>query len=224
MTIARSIQAAVHHAPRPPRAGAGVRARRGFTLLEIIVVVAIMAVMATAIVPRLSGLSTRRFDLTVTQAADLIMMFSQREMAGTTPVGIDLEITRDGERRLRLLVLTPPPGQPEATELSEWRVDPFVRPVTLSESVSEELVNLVVDGEDVDIRSSPFTHVPGDRRPRIELMLGSRSRDRVGRIILAPYAIGPDIIIGDGIGGGSGFGEGRVPLDLDAAGRNREDW
>jgi prepilin-type N-terminal cleavage/methylation domain-containing protein len=212
----------VHSAHPTDRRHAG--ARRGFTLLEIIVVVAVMAVLATAIVPRLSRLGQRRFDLSVTQVADLVMMFAQREMAGTTPVGIDLEITRDGERRLRLLVLMPPPEQPGATELADWRVDPFVRPVTLPDAVDPDQVMLLVDGEELDIREAPFTHVPGDRRPRIEVLMGSAGGDRFGRIILPPYALGPDIIVGGDIRGGAGFGEGREPLDLDAAGRSREDW
>jgi prepilin-type N-terminal cleavage/methylation domain-containing protein len=215
------LPASLHAARHAP---ATRRGRRAFTLLEIIVAVAIMALLATAIVPRLSGLGKRRFDLAVTQSADLIMMFAQRDMAGTTPVGIDLEVTRNGERRLQLLVLTPPPGEPDATELTEWRRDAFVNPVTLPDAVDPGMIRLVVDGEEVDIASAPFTHVPGDRRPRIELLLGSIGGDRFGRITLPPYAIGPDIVIGSDVRGGGGFGGGREPIDLDAAGRSREDW
>jgi len=207
-------------APRPRRAAVAP----AFTLMEVIVAVAIMALLATAIMPRLSGLATRRFDLAVTQASDLVMMFAQREMAGPSPVGLDLLVGRDGERRLRLLVLTPPPGQPDAEELAEWRVDPFVRPVTLPIEVDPDSIRLVVDDEELDIRFQPFAHVPGDRRPRIELLLASADGTRVGRIVLPPYAIGPDVLIGSDPRGGGGFGEGRAPIDLDAAGRSREDW
>lgn len=221
MTRRASIFIAFVAAPAP---SASRRGRPGFTLLEIIVAVAIMALLATAIVPRLSGLGQRRFDLAVTQAADLVMMFAQRDMAGTTPVGIDLQVNPDGERRLRLLVLTPPPGEPDATELTEWRRDPFVRVVTMPNAVDPGMIRLIVDGEEVDILSGPFTHVPGDRRPRIEMLLGSSGGDRFGRITLPPYALGPDIVIGKDIRSAAGFGGGREPLDLDAAGRSREDW
>lgn len=219
------IHAPPPHARSPRRpAPRGPRDARAFTLIEMIVAVAVMALLATAIVPRLSGLASRRFDLAVTQASDLVMMFAQREMAGTSPVGLDLQVTRDGERRLRLLVLTPPPGEPEAADLADWRLDPFVRPVALPIEVDPDSVRLVVDGEELDIRFSPFTHVPGDRRPRIELLMASADGSRFGRIVLPPYALGPDVLIGDDVRAGGGFGEGRTPVDLDAAGRSREDW
>jgi type II secretion system protein H len=85
---------------RPARARAGAR---GFTLIEILAVVAIFALMASFVVPRLSSLSGRTLRREAERLASHLDLARQRSVVTGTPhrVLIDLE---DGAYRIEWLI------------------------------------------------------------------------------------------------------------------------
>ena len=52
--------------------------RCGFTLIEMIVVIIVMAIMASLTLPRLFGNDRRQFQHVADQVSDLLMMYAQR--------------------------------------------------------------------------------------------------------------------------------------------------
>jgi prepilin-type N-terminal cleavage/methylation domain-containing protein len=194
---------------RPFRTGA----RSGFTLLEVLVVVILIALLASLTVPRLTGTSRRVFELTVEQASDMLTMFAQRESLGSHPIGLRYDSARN---ELQLVTLQ---GDPEARdEQPVWEVDRFVRPIELPEIIDPQTLTLTVDGEFIDITDYPFAHMPGDLRPTIELSFASHDGDLHASLVLARHDLRPERL-----GRGDALAK-RMPIDLDAAGRSREDW
>ena len=75
--------------------------RRGFTLIEVIVVTVLMAMLAIVLVSRLTGAANREFDLASERVSDLLLMFAMRSEFADEPVGILLDPERNS---LRLVV------------------------------------------------------------------------------------------------------------------------
>ncbi|MFM7806416.1 MAG: prepilin-type N-terminal cleavage/methylation domain-containing protein, partial [Planctomycetota bacterium] len=50
--------------------------RRGFTLIELIVVSALLAIVAALVVPRLTGMARREADVAAERLAELLSMFA----------------------------------------------------------------------------------------------------------------------------------------------------
>lgn len=187
-------------------------ATAGFTLLEVMVVVVILAVLATVAVPRLSGTERRAFDLAVDQVTDLLIMYAQRDRLERRSVGIVYDADRGW---LELRVLDVEPGA--TNEVAQWRADRFVAPVKLPDVIDRDALAVYADGEWVDIRGWPLTHATGEDRPTIEVLLRSREGDHVATLRLAPHDVVPSRME-------DGTGSPRQPIDLDAAGRSREVW
>jgi prepilin-type N-terminal cleavage/methylation domain-containing protein len=188
----------------------------GFTLLEMVVVVSIIALLATLAVPRLSGMDRREFNHTVDQVADMLTMYAQRDNVGATPIGIELRRTNRGyELALRLLM-----RESDASEsTAEWVDDRLVAPVLLPEVVDPEMVLVVADHESVDIRETPLSHTPGEDRPLISITLYSRDGLHTATLHLDPHAVVPRRKTEY-----SFVTERLESVDLDAEGRSREDW
>jgi prepilin-type N-terminal cleavage/methylation domain-containing protein len=190
------------------------RPQTAFTLVEIMVVVVIMAIMASLTIPRMLGNETREYQLAADRVADLLMMFAQREGLGARPVGL-WEDTQN--RRLVLMMRPRESDNPDGTlgEASAWVPDRTVRPVPMPRTVS--IIDVQADGERVDISSWPLQVDPGETRPDIAIMLEGPSGVRT--IVLPGHALSPMQISGanyaEWLGG---------PIDLDAAGQDREDW
>src|SRR5262245_48112392 len=100
------------------------RTPRGFTLIEMIVVVVILAIMAAMVVPRLGSSQRREFHLAIDQVSDLLTMYAQRESLGQKIVGLQY-----AGNEVRMMVLdydNSRPGSP-----ATWHTDVYVEPVTL---------------------------------------------------------------------------------------------
>ncbi len=185
----------------------------GFTLLEVIVVVAILAIMATMTIPRLVGQDRRAIRLAADQLADLLTMYAQREALGQRPAGI----WHDAQRNwIVLMVLDIDPADPEAP--ADWRLDPYVSPVKLPSTVDWRYVQAIQDGEQVDFQKWPIATQPGEPRPTIEISFANQE-GLTKTVILPAHALAPYQQ-----GGPRAYSDLRHPIDLDAAGRRQEDW
>ena len=188
--------------------------RLGFTLVEMVVVIAILAVVMALTVPRMLGREGRVLQLSADRVADLLTMYAQRESLSSRPSGI----WHDADSHcLVLMVLDADGAMPN--EPARWRPDRTVQPVQLPPSVDVERgVGASIDGTLVDISRWPIATEPGKRRPRIEISLYDND-GRVKTLVLLAHALKPyDLDDSDAVRAS------RQPVDLDAAGRHREDW
>ncbi len=184
--------------------------RRGFTLLELLVVLVILALLFGMIVPRFAGTERRALQLASDQVADLLTMYAHRATLGQKPVGVGYDPER---RAIMLLVIDIDLDRPD--QPADWQVDRLVTPVKLPSTV--DLLDARADGEPVDLALWPIANRPGKDRPTIEITLGGRDGETT--VVLAPHALAPRQIDPDEVGPAV-----RMPIDLDAAGRHREEW
>lgn len=182
---------------------------RGFTLIELTITLVIMGLLATMIVPRLSGTARRSYDLGVDQVADLLTMYAHREQIEPRPVGL-----RYDSRRQTLLVVI----LDETT--NEWETDLLTRPVKLPAEIDGNAVTVYVEGGPVHIDEYPFSAEPGQLRPLLEIEVRPLEPDLADPVTLRlePHAIAPRR------SDRNAYFDVRQPIDLDASGRRREDW
>ena len=188
--------------------------RRGFTLVEMMVVLAILAVIMAMTLPRMIGREGRVFQLTAERVADLLTMYAQRESLSSRPAAI----WHDRQtHRIVLLALDTDDTRPG--EAAAWRPDRTVKPVQLPPNVDiERGIGASIDGATVDISQWPIATEPGKRRPRIEISLYADD-GQVRTIVLPSHAMKPYRLDDE-----ASVLAARLPVDLDAAGRHREDW
>ena len=84
--------------------------------------------------------------------------------------------------------------------------------------VDADTLIVTADGEMAYIADYPLSHTPGETRPTIDIYFQSIDRMYSTTLVLEPHAGAPRR------SDGSGRLQARMPVDLDAAGRSREDW
>ncbi len=188
------------------------RTRRGFTLLEVVIVIAILAILAALAIPRLLDHEHRLFNLTCDRTSDLLTIFAQRSALGQTPVGIRFDYER---RWLEVMVYDVPEGSLDGQ--GQWRTDPFITPVKFPPMETARLLEVRGDGREFDTSVWPLSTTPGQDRPSIEIILEGPSRTVT--IALPPYAVSPKQIDWD-----DPQAELYTPIDLTSIGRSREEW
>ncbi|MCH2140714.1 MAG: type II secretion system GspH family protein [Phycisphaerales bacterium] len=190
--------------------------RRGFTLIEAIVVTVMVAALAVVLVTRLTGASTRTFDLASEQLGDLVLMYAIRSEFAEEPIGIMV----DTERNSVLLMIRR--GDRDDGN-GGWVRDPSVREVVLPNTIPVTDMEFRADGDWVDPTERPLSSLPGQPRPHIDIMMVSNDPrlERSRRLILMPTAWRP--LVRDSI-----LSEDAAPsrrqVDLDMTGRWQEDW
>ncbi|NDA70392.1 MAG: M24 family metallopeptidase [Betaproteobacteria bacterium] len=96
--------------------------RRGFTLLELIVVAALLALLAAMVVPRLTGMARREGDVVAERLSELLSLFALRDNSGS----VQSAIWMNGDTGcVELWTKESDPEQP--TEPPQWIPDRFVR-------------------------------------------------------------------------------------------------
>lgn len=105
---------------RAPAISRVTLARAGFSLMEAMVVVMILAIMATVVVPRLNAMVQRPARQSAILVGDFLTSVAQRDALTSQPLAIEF----NGEQNtLALLVPADEPGQ--------WRRDLVIAPIQL---------------------------------------------------------------------------------------------
>jgi prepilin-type N-terminal cleavage/methylation domain-containing protein len=182
--------------------------RRGFTLIEALLVVAVLAILAGLIVPRIGGITRRQESVAIDRVADLLTMFAFRSSAGKQPVGL----MYDGRTRtFELLILDIDPTQ--RGDPIVWQPDRLSMPAPLPDGLELAFAR-------EDLATLPDTEwmiatKPGGERPRIELRLEGQAV--AVDLLLEPYALAArrsdrqNVVV-------------RERRDLDEEGLDRERW
>jgi prepilin-type N-terminal cleavage/methylation domain-containing protein len=182
--------------------------RRGFSLVEILIVVAVIAILAGLVVPRVGGLKRREESLAVDRVADLLTMFAFRTSAGMQPVGL----LHDAEAgRIELLILDIDPSQADMPVV--WQPDRLSMPVLLPEGL--EIVSASEDLASLPRGDWMIASKPGGDRPRIELRLEGDGVEV--DIVLEPHDLAARRSDRSQL-------RRREPRDLDEEGLDRDQW
>ena len=183
--------------------------RRGFTLLELIVVISILAIVSSVVIPRLRGLSKGKADVACERLNELLSLFAWRDNAGSQQCAIYMNPDTGA---IELWTLEPNPKKPTAP--ADWMPDRFVQPVLIPEGVELEVIS---DGLRLDGNEWRIVGSPSGNRVRIERKVIAEGFEAL--LVLAPGAAMPTRV-----DNGKVMDDQRAALDLDARGMSREPW
>ena len=183
--------------------------RRGFTLLELIVVISILAIVSSFVIPRLRGLSKGKADIACERLSELLSLFAWRDNAGSQQCAVYMN---PDSSAIELWTLEPNPNRP--TDQAEWMPDRFVQPVRMPEGVELEVMadGLRLNGSEWRIVGSP-----SGNRVRIEMKVIAEGFE--AQLVLVPGAAMPTRV-----DNGKVIEDQRAAQDLDARGMSRESW
>lgn len=199
---------------------------RAFTLVEMIVVIIILAVLASVIAPRLSGQTERAAEGEAVAVQRLLTAAAERA-ALTGGQGVGIQYVR-GERGSTISIVqrqTAPAGSAQLTDPA-WRPDALAAPVELSHL---ELKHAAADGRRLD--SSRWLVPMGGAQARPAIGLSLAPRDTAGRFGFH-IELTPDATVASrrAVSASEAGGPARPLLtpdrmiDLDATGRGDSTW
>jgi len=191
--------------PTPP----GRAVPRGFSIVELIVVIVILGVLAAAIAPRLASFGGKQAKADAVVLAELLSIAARRDDVTSQRIAIDYDKERG---RVRMLVFAP------ATDGDGmvWRED---RLAPAAELKATEVENITTDGQKLNNAVWRIEFSQASRRPAIEVLLKDERRGNVWRVDLPAGASRAVVSEGEGV---AGLGDGSVDLDL--AGKAEEAW
>jgi prepilin-type N-terminal cleavage/methylation domain-containing protein len=214
----------------PPRlrrgSRVGVAPRPGFTLVELIVVIIILAVMAGVIVPRTLNVGSRQADVEARAAQQLLTLAAERDTLSVEPQAIEYD---DASGELRLLVrragTVTTLGRNDSADA--WRPDPLLLPVVFT---SSRLAQAWADGRPLPGSQWRVVFSPSQPRPSLTLQVehsSDRSRSSepgtAWQLVLAPDAAAATRLP---VQAGQGFASlaSARSIDLDAVGKGEKPW
>jgi len=184
--------------------------RRGFTLIELIVVTIILGLVASLVVPRLVGMTKREGDVTAERLSELLSLFALRDNAGSTQSAIWMN---PDNGCVELWNMQSNPDRP--ADPAVWVPDRFVQPVRFP--VGVELADVRTNGEALSGSEWRITGSPSGERPRIEMHLIA---DQFDCVLILEHGASIPMRIDNGVQREGG----RVSIDLDQRGMDREPW
>ncbi|HRJ50608.1 MAG TPA: type II secretion system protein, partial [Phycisphaerales bacterium] len=126
--------------PSPAARRAGLRT--GFTLVELIVALVILAILSGVVIPRLASGSSRTAEAEVRRAAELISAAGRRDTLTSQQLAVDF----DGTTFTLMIFRRPSPADAAKGLTAEWLRDAMTMPVELKDA---RVVAAVSDGMDL---------------------------------------------------------------------------
>lgn len=155
--------------------------RRGFSLIEVIIAVIILAILSGMIIPRVTRTTKAEHDNAIEKVRDLLSMYAFRSATSSSQ---QIALWQDPETGWLALLFKgrDPSATSEDGEKSkyEWTADSRIPPVVLPRGM--EISDLLVDGGSVSGTDWIVPTTPGGGRPSIELRLVSGTIDAVLRL------------------------------------------
>lgn len=188
------------------RVRAGISLRAGFSLMEAMVVVMILAIMSMVVVPRLNAMVQRPARQSAILVGDFLTSVAQRDALSSQPMAIEFNAS---QRRLSLLVPASTPGQ--------WRQDTVIQPIDLGEAFLEDAT---ADGAMLDPEQFRVEFRVGEARPLIEMAI-SDDRARGGE---GPYHVRLTPDSPRAVVEGVSARDDSDREDLDAEGKGEQPW
>ena len=187
------------------------RRRSGFTLLEVLIVVALLAVIAGMVFPRLTGNAHRATMITTDDLADLLTLFAHRDSMGAENIAIGYDPQARAVMMMELI------GDPQdSSNPLQWRMDRYLDPVRLPDAL--ELVSVFENETQLSPNDDWVIPImPGQGRPSITLTV--RSDDVELNVSLPAHALAARVMDED-----DRESQVRKVVDLDALGRDQEVW
>jgi len=182
------------------------RARVGFSMLEVLVVVVILAILATVVVPRLSALTQRPARSAAIRVGDFLTAAAQRDALTSQPLAIEY----DGDEGFMYLLV---PG----AEPGSWSRDKVIQPADFGNA---NIVEATADGAMLERGHFRLEFRAGVTRPAILVSI-SDDRDPEG---LAPYRVELSAEASRSVVVGVGAELEYTTIDLDAQGKGDEPW
>jgi|GEM_PF-658541 len=190
--------------------------RRGFSLIEIIIAVIILAILSGMIIPRVTRTTKAEHNNAVEKVRDLLSMYAFRNATSSSQ---QIALWQDPETGWLALLFKnrDPSSTSEDGEKSryEWEADSRIPPVILPRGM--EVSDLLIDGSSVSGSDWIVPTTPGGGRPSIELRLISGSIDSILRL-------DSNSMVPVRIDAGSLPVPVRERIDLDAYGTRGEKW
>jgi len=208
------------------RGGGGRAAWRGFTIIEIMVVIVMIAVLSAFVVPRMITNGAREAELEAKQVRLLLTTLAQRDAI----LGQHMALEFDADKgTLSLLVQT---RDEEGVPAEEWTPAPMVKPVVLTHTTMARatrdglsLGSSAGSGGVEATGSWRFEVDQSQQRGAIGLVLARRSGDGPGgayQIDLLPSNTAASMSACDSVSAARPPREGAV--DLDAGGMREAAW
>lgn len=184
------------------------RSNRGFTLIELVVTMLVLAVIAGAVAPRLLPDPARRLVSKAGQVADVLSSAARRARwsAGPCAIGFDAGVLRVLERRID-----------PRTRAASWTPDPLIVPLELD---AQELSEVLAGTQ--RLSTTRFRIDLSDQVPAISILLSDAARSVAFRVDLAQDAA--DASVRDALPGEPLTPPDPAGIDLDALGRGEEPW
>lgn len=195
---------------RHPDRRAARPAAAGFTLVEIVLVIAVLAIMAGFIVPRMGAVKRSEAQLAADEVEDLLRMFAYRHSVMTQQIGI---WRRPEDGSIAIMIRDIDPAGDDDTRI--WQEDKLSIPVVLPPEV--DIVEVRSGDEWLDPRSFFVQTAPDGSRPRVEIRLAGPTGEYALGLdghASAPWRTSP----------GGRDGEVRQAVDLNAEGMERLPW
>ncbi|MEC9157834.1 MAG: type II secretion system protein, partial [Planctomycetota bacterium] len=162
----------------PPRTGR--RSGRGFSLVEVIIVIMVLSLFAGLILPRMSGIARSSGKLTVMKASDLLAAFAYRDSIASGRSALKY----DGDSRVAMLMRDRSPSR--AAGNPSWVPDSLAPHLYLPDDFE---LRAFVDGSLMPDGGWLIESSTDGTRPKIELEVTGDDVDSI--VVLAPWAQSP---------------------------------
>lgn len=215
------------HGPRPygatGRAPSGSMAR-AFTLLEILVVIVILGILATAIVPRMLDVGKRQAEQEARSVQRLLSIAAEKSAVWNQPVAVDFQ---DDKHTLSIWTMKEDAKASADTTGAarvRWVYDGLVEPVVLDRL---RISTATQDGQSLAATKWRVSFSPGQPRPVVAINLEPKSeRDgpRWSVTLPAGEANATRTASGGSTSGGGAFGAPSRSIDLDDTGKGETPW